>query len=276
MYDISIERIVDMVVEELKRNNVYDKVVKSYSGPSEEKSFAQPVNEQEDLIVKRMKETTSARICIGSSGCRLNTYDYIKFRTDHAAAIDSIKYEVDDEFLSEFGMKQYKTKCADLDEYLTRPDLGRQFDEETKKMIKEESYSGADVTVYVAGGLSSKAVKANTGDILPALIDGLTMRGITCGKPFYVKYGRVGSMDEISEILGSKVTCVLIGERPGLATSESLSAYIAYDAKVGMPEARRTVVSNIHRRGTPAAEAGAYIAELMEKMIKTKKSGVDF
>ena len=70
-----------------------------------------------------------------------------------------------------------------------------------------------------------------------------------------MKYGRVGVMDEISELTGATVTCTLIGERPGLITAESMSAYIAYKATVGMPEARRTVVSNIHRAGTIPAEA---------------------
>ena len=82
-------------------------------------------------------------------------------------------------------------------------------------------------------------------------------------------------MDQISEITGADVTCVLIGERPGLITAESMSAYIAYKATVGMPEARRTVVSNIHKQGTTAVEAGAHIAELIKTMLEKKASGID-
>ena len=95
------------------------------------------------------------------------------------------------------------------------------------------------------------------------------------GTPFFVKYGRVGVMDEISEITGAEVTCTLIGERPGLITAESMSAYIAYKATVGMPEARRTVVSNIHRNGTIPAEAGAHIADIIKIMLEKKASGTD-
>ena len=91
----------------------------------------------------------------------------------------------------------------------------------------------------------------------------------------FVKYGRVGVMDEISELTGAEVTCTLIGERPGLITAESMSAYIAYKATVGMPEARRTVVSNIHRNGTIPAEAGAHIADIIKIMLEKKASGTD-
>ena len=86
---------------------------------------------------------------------------------------------------------------------------------------------------------------------------------------------RPKKMAQISEITGAEVTCTLIGERPGLITAESMSAYIAYKATVGMPEARRTVVSNIHRQGTPAVEAGAHIAQLLMKILEAKASGVD-
>ena len=79
----------------------------------------------------------------------------------------------------------------------------------------------------------------------------------------------------MAETLGAKVVCVLIGERPGLATAESMSAYIAYNAYVGMPESRRTVVSNIHRNGTAAVEAGAYIADVIQLILKQKVSGID-
>ena len=127
----------------------------------------------------------------------------------------------------------------------------------------------------MSDGLSSKAIEANTKDVLPAIIQGLQTYGIDVGTPFFVKYGRVGAMDVISEETGADVTCVLIGERPGLVTAESMSAYIAYKGTVGMPEARRTVVSNIHKGGTPPVEAGAHIAEIIKKMLEKKASGLD-
>ena len=123
--------------------------------------------------------------------------------------------------------------------------------------------------------MSSAAVAANTKDVLSGITQGLKASGINVGTPFFVKYGRVGAMDEISEITGADVTCVLIGERPGLITAESMSAYIAYKATIGMPEARRTVVSNIHSSGTIPAEAGAHIAEIIKTILEKKASGTD-
>lgn len=82
-------------------------------------------------------------------------------------------------------------------------------------------------------------------------------------------------MDQIAELTGAEVICMLVGERPGLVTAESMSAYLAYKPTVGMPEAKRTVVSNIHKGGTPAVEAGAYVAEIIKKILDNKKSGID-
>ena len=173
------------------------------------------------------------------------------------------------------GLFSVQTQCTDKDTYLTRPDLGRKLNEEAVKTIKEKCKSHPQVQIYVSDGLSSAAVAANIGDVLPAIEQGLKSYGIQMGTPFFVKYGRVGAMDEISEITGADVTCVLIGERPGLITAESMSAYIAYKATVGMPEARRTVVSNIHKAGTIPAEAGAHIADVIKKILDNKASGTD-
>ena len=95
------------------------------------------------------------------------------------------------------------------------------------------------------------------------------------GTPFLLRFGRVAAEDHVAEILGAKVVCVLLGERPGLATAESMSAYIAYNAYVGIPESKRTVVSNIHKDGIAAVEAGAYLTEVICKILEQKASGVD-
>ena len=89
------------------------------------------------------------------------------------------------------------------------------------------------------------------------------------------EYGRVGAGDHVGEILNADVVCILIGERPGLTTAESMSAYITYKARPGISEAKRTVVSNIHKDGTPSSEAGAHVATLIKKVIDAKASGQD-
>ena len=146
--------------------------------------------------------------------------------------------------------------------YKTLPKLSP----EAVATIKEKCKKNPTVQIYVSDGLSSASVAANIPDLLPAILQGLQNYKIDVGTPFFVKYGRVGVMDEISEVTGADVTCTLIGERP---------AYIAYKAPVGMPEARRTVVSNIHKAGTIPAEAGAHIADIIKIMLEKKASGTD-
>ena len=106
-------------------------------------------------------------------------------------------------------------------------------------------------------------------------MDGLKEQGVKTGTPFFVKYGRVPTMDAVSEAVGAEVTCVLIGERPGLAAADSMSAYITYGAHTGIPESSRTVVSNIHKNGIQPVEAGAYLVDLLLRILSEKKSGVD-
>lgn len=226
--------------------------------------------------LRQMQQATSARIGVGKSGARLRTSTVLQLRVDHAAARDSVNKDVSQALLDKMDLFSVDTLCKNQDEYLTRPDLGRKLSEEALATIAKRCKKDVDVQIYAAGGLSSTAIEANLANILPAILDGLAERHLTVGTPFYARYARVPLMDPISELLHPKVICVLIGERPGLATAESMSAYIAYQATVGMPESRRTVVSNIHRGGIAAAEAGAYIAGLIERMIEQKASGVAF
>jgi len=218
---------------------------------------------------------TPARIAIGHAGPRLKTQTYLKFRADHAVARDAVLQDVPQEILSKLQLPTFKTRCRDKNEFLTRPDLGRQLDDETLRLLKQHNPSPCDALIYAADGLSSRAVAANLEDILPILADGLRAQNISMGKSFFLQYGRVSSMDSIGPALGAKVVCVLLGERPGLGSAESMSAYVAWQPTQGMPEARRTVVSNIYAGGLNAVEAGAYLAELIGKIFREKKSGVE-
>jgi len=223
----------------------------------------------------KMKQSTPARLGIWRAGPRYKTETALRVRADHAAAQDSVFSDVSEEFLKEMNLFSIKTECADKDEYITRPDLGKKINAEGIKAIKDNCKMRPNVQIYVSDGLSSAAIEANIRDVLPAMIQGLEGYKISVGTPFFVKNGRVGAMDVVSETTEAEVTCVLIGERPGLVTAESMSAYIAYKATVNMPEARRTVVSNIHSGGTPPVEAGAHLADIIKLMLEKKASGVD-
>lgn len=232
----------------------------------------EPANPDEYL---RIKARTGARLGVWRAGPRYRTETLMRFRADHAAAMDAVFTDVPQELLDRMGLFTVSTRCQSKDEYLTRPDLGRQFTDETVAELKSKCKLNPDVQIFVSDGLSSTAVAANLADLLPAIMQGLSLNHVNVGTPFFVKYGRVGSEDAVSEILGSKVTVVLLGERPGLVSSESLSAYMVYGGYPGIPEANRTVVSNIHQGGTNPVEAGAHIAELITLMLQQKASGLD-
>nr|WP_276561838.1 ethanolamine ammonia-lyase subunit EutC [Brevibacillus halotolerans] len=223
----------------------------------------------------KMKERTPARLGIWRAGPRYKTSTSLRFRADHAAAQDAVFSYVPEEFVKEMNLVSIETLCKDKDEYITRPDLGRQLSPETIQYVKQNTTQFAKVQLVVGDGLSSAAIEANLRDILPSITQGLKMYGIELGNILFVKHCRVPSMDVIGDITGADVVCLLVGERPGLVTAESMSAYVAYKPTVGMPEAKRTVISNIHQGGTPAVEAGAHIAELIKTMIEKKASGID-
>ena len=232
-------------------------------------------NPCDSQALERMKKRTSARIGVGRAGPRLKTQTMLTLRADHAKARDAVFASVSQELLDRLGLFKVRTMCDSKNTFITRPDLGRRLSQEAENILREKCVSGPDVQIYAADGLSSTAIKANLERILPVLTDGLNQKGITTGTPFFMEYGRVAAEDHVADIIKPKVVCVLIGERPGLTTAESMSAYIVYDAHSGIPESRRTVVSNIHKNGLAAVEAGAYIVEIIEEMLRQKKSGVE-
>lgn len=222
-----------------------------------------------------LKLKTPARLGVGRAGARYKTVTMLRMRADHAAAQDSVFSHVDEAFVAQNGYVPTQTLCSDKDEYLTRPDKGRRFDPENQEIIKRTVGQSPRVALVVGDGLSSAAIEANAPDCMQAIQAGLKGLGIEPGPVLFVKYCRVGASDHIGDLTGAEVVCMLVGERPGLVTAESMSAYLTYKPYLGIPESKRTVVSNIHRQGTTAVEAGAHIAELIKTMLDKKASGID-
>ncbi|HVI40031.1 MAG TPA: ethanolamine ammonia-lyase subunit EutC [Anaerovoracaceae bacterium] len=231
-------------------------------------------NPHNEEALKIMRKSTPARIAIGRCGARPKTSTLLNFLADHAAAQDAVFMDVSSDFLAKNNLFQVQTLVKDKAEYLQKPELGKKLTDEAKKTIAEKCEKGKQVQIIVVDGLSSTAVEANVGDILPSLLQGLKVEGISVGTPFFVKYGRVGIQDEIGMLLNCDVVVELVGERPGLVTAESLSSYMIYRPSENTVEADRTVISNIHRGGTPPTESGAHMAGIVKKMLGNKASGV--
>lgn len=282
-----VEQLVGQMLGELDTNVVSETVKKATEVVVDNNACIDDITEvdiRKQLLVKNpkdaeayldMKAKTPARLGIGRAGTRYKTETVLRFRADHALAQDAVFSYVDEEFIKENNMFAVETLCKDKDEYLTRPDLGRKFSPETINNIKSKFGTNQKVLILVGDGLSSAAIEANLKDCVPAIKQGLKMYGIDSSEILFVKHCRVGAMDHLGEELGCEVICMLVGERPGLVTAESMSAYIAYKPYIGMAEAKRTVISNIHKGGTTAVEAGAHIAELIKTMLDKKASGID-
>ena len=231
----------------------------------------QPQKQEE---YRALKAKTPARLGSGRAGPRYKTLTMLRFRADHAAAQDAVFSQVAEDFAEKNGLIPVQTRCTSKDEYLTRPDLGRIFDEENRNKLRAAITGKPRVLIVVGDGLSSAAIHANAMDCMAAIRDGLKAKGIDTGKAVFVRYCRVGAGDAIGDITGCELVCMLVGERPGLVTDKSMSAYITYAPHIGSLESSRTVVSNIHAQGTPAVEAGAHIASLIDTILKKKVSGV--
>ena len=222
---------------------------------------------------RALKAKTPARLGLGRCGARYPTASLLRFRADHAAAQDSVFSLVPERFWEENHYPFVQTMCKSKDEYLTRPDLGRRFDEKNQAVLRD-LLAGQRVVLAVGDGLSSAAVQANAPDCCAAIRQGLQAQGLELGPVPFIQFCRVGAGDHIGDLTDCEVICLLVGERPGLVTNESMSAYLTYRPHTGIAESCRTVVSNIHRQGVSAVEAGAHIASLIGRILAQKASGI--
>jgi len=168
-----------------------------------------------------------------------------------------------------------QTQATSKAEFLRRPDLGRRLNEESRQLIISCCPRGVDLQVVIGDGLSATAVATQAPELLDRLRDSAMHRGWTFGKPFLVRYCRVGAMNEVGDLLAPHVVVLLIGERPGLATAESLSAYLAYHPQTGHTDAHRNLISNIHARGVGLDEATRRILALADQFRMVGRSGFD-
>ncbi|MBK9926697.1 MAG: ethanolamine ammonia-lyase subunit EutC [Anaerolineales bacterium] len=226
--------------------------------------------------VKALVESTTARIGVGRAGPRYKTASLLLFQGDHAVTQDALYRDVDQKLLDEFNLFTVQTKVTGgKQEYLLRPDLGRLLNDDAKRIINEKCQKNVNIQLVVGDGLSAAAIEANLRQIFPVIKQGAQTANLTFGTPFFVKYARVGVMNDIGELIKPDVVILLIGERPGLGRAESMSAYMGYKPKYGDTDADRDVVCNIFENGgTNPLEGGAFVVQIAQKMRKSQASGV--
>jgi ethanolamine ammonia-lyase small subunit len=230
--------------------------------------------------LQKIRERTPARIFVGRAEAAYRTSTQLELRESHAAARDAVRAELDMEsvfgaaFIEQWGLFEVCTQARSKNEYLQHPELGRRLNEESKRDVVKRCPQGSDIQIAIGDGLSVTAVTAQVPALLPLLHDGARARGWSVGRTFVIRHCRVGILNEIGELLTPQVVILLIGERPGLATAESLSAYMAYEPRMVHTDANRNLISNIHSRGLTPPAAADRILNFAAQMMALRISGI--
>jgi len=217
---------------------------------------------------------TTALVGIGHVGTRYATEVVLQFQAELAVAHQAVAAVLPEGWAQSNGLLPLRSRVTDHREFLLRPDLGRRLDEASLQVLRSRAARGVDVQPILADGLSAVACMGSGLALLEHFTRACEARGWTVGTPMCASFARVWLEDEIGQEVGAKVAAILLGERPGLGTGDGLSAYLVYDPRVGRTDSDRNMMSNIHARGTPPAEAGIRLAVLAGAMLDQRTSGV--
>ncbi|KWR82990.1 MULTISPECIES: ethanolamine ammonia-lyase subunit EutC [Pseudomonas] len=245
---------------------------------SEEKSTATPNPWQE------LRRLTPARIALGRAGTSLPTRAQLDFQFAHAQARDAVHLSFDHAGLSAALAERGRASlllhsaAADRHTYLQRPDLGRRLNEDSAALLRqhgEANPAGYDLAVVVADGLSALAVQRHALPFLERLEDMAAAENWSLSPVALVQQGRVAVADEVGELLRAKMVVILIGERPGLSSPDSLGLYFTWAPKVGLNDAYRNCISNVRLEGLSYGMAAHRLLYLMREACRRQLSGVN-
>ncbi|MBI3726685.1 ethanolamine ammonia-lyase subunit EutC [bacterium] len=225
-------------------------------------------------LLEKLKAATIAQIGVGRAGVRLRTATFLKFLGDRAVAVEAVRSTLALDFAARLSAVEVQSEARDLDEFLLRPDLGRRLPGEAVELIRSRCAVAPDVQVVVGDGLSAHAVSENAPPLLEALFPELERRGLKAGTTVLVRRARMRTLTVVGEAVGARTAVILLGERPGLGTGDGMSAYLVFRPRASAVESDHEVVSNIHARGIPPAEAARKIADLLEEFLRVGASGV--
>ena len=237
-----------------------------------------PSNDPAETDLSRLLQSalarTPARLMAGRAGSAYLTSTSLNLRADHAAARDAVHAEID--LARDFPhhrLLELHSQARSKAEYLMRPDRGRLLDDASRERLASQP-TGADMLIAIGDGLSAAAVRTQAGPLLDALTIAAGSQGWTVGPACFIRHCRVGILNDLGDLLKPRVVVLLIGERPGLATAESLSAYLAYCPRAGDTDARRNLISNIHSRGVTLPDATRRLIALISQLMTAGQSGV--
>ncbi|MEL4169581.1 ethanolamine ammonia-lyase subunit EutC [Pseudomonas sp. 22447] len=241
-----------------------------------------PVDTQNPWL--ELRRLTPARIALGRTGTSLPTQAQLDFQYAHAQARDAVHLAFDHQGLrtqlSERGRESLllHSAASDRHSYLQRPDLGRRLDEASARTLQDYAAAhpgGVDLAIVVADGLSALAVHRHTLPFLARLEEQIAAEGWSVSPVVLVEQGRVAVADEVAQRLGARMSVILIGERPGLSSPDSLGLYFTYNPKVGLTDAYRNCISNVRLEGLSYGMAAHRLIYLMREACRRQLSGVN-
>jgi ethanolamine ammonia-lyase small subunit len=231
-------------------------------------------------LAARLRSLTPARVALGRTGASLTTEQVLRFQLAHAEARDAVHVPLNGEALAAAiaalgcSVARAATPATQRDVYLRRPDLGRRLQVDSAERLDKLRRDGFDIAIVVADGLSSRAVTNHAVPLLSRLIPKFVDAGFTLAPVVIAEGARVALGDEAAARLGARLVIVLIGERPGLSSPDSLGAYLTYAPRPGLTDAERNCVSNIRAGGLDAEAAASKITWLVAKALAAGMSGV--
>lgn len=235
------------------------------------------------FLGRPLQDMTPARVFTANIGGAYSTSTLLGLVADQAVARHAVTVPMDltqpaiATLLDRYGIYEVRSAAPDLATHLADPTRGRRLSDEARDAVRTASsprLRSPSVQLVIGDGLSAAAVHAQVPALLPLLIAGADERGWQLGRPFAVRFCRVGVLGDIGALTGADVVLLLIGERPGLGTSESLSAYCEWQPDPAHTDADRNVISNIHARGLQPDQAAARILALVEAIFAARASGV--
>jgi ethanolamine ammonia-lyase small subunit len=224
--------------------------------------------------LERIVGATPARVVKGRTGTRYLTSVYVGIRAEHAIALDAVHSEAPKDFASKLGAVDLCTQAKDKEEFLLFPDHGRRLNEESRKALQAHGTMGVDVQIIAGDGLAAWAIMEQGPELVPALASAFKSVGLTVGRPLFVRFARIGVQDEIGVLTQAKSTVILVGERPGLGTGDSLSIYTAFKPRLNQDNAEKNCISNIRPLGLSVPVAASDCARLMRRTFDAGGGGL--
>ncbi len=278
----TLQSIVDAVVRRLAEEDAAALVARSAPCGGDEghscTAAPRPVHSVErpiyEAMLPRLVALTPSQIAMGRAGNRLRTDDYLRAREGQADARDAVHSEVPDDWAGRHELIPLRTRCTDRSHYLLFPNEGRRLDDVSRAAVEAHAGTAPDVQIIVGDGLSPNAIVQNGAGTLAALRSAFAAAGWRTGVGFYVKYARIAVADEIGVLTKARSTVILVGERPGLGTGDSLSVYLAVNPKLGQDNAEKNCISNVRPIGIAAHEAANDSVAILKRAFVTGRGGV--